>query len=63
MTEAMPFLQKYDITFLRPPLFTPGALALIIKTIRAAAGQREKPRPGGRLKCGAAASRAVRSKI
>ena len=21
MTEAMPFLQKYDITFLRPPLF------------------------------------------
>ena len=21
MTEAMPFLQKYDITFLRPPPF------------------------------------------
>ena len=21
MTEAMPFLQKYDITFLRPPAF------------------------------------------
>ena len=29
MTEAMPFLQKYDITFLRPPtvmanVFIPG---------------------------------------
>ena len=24
MTEAMPFLQKYDITFLRPPLFRAG---------------------------------------
>lgn len=24
MTEAMPFLQKYDITFLRPPPITPG---------------------------------------
>ena len=23
MTEAMPFLQKYDITFLRPPTITP----------------------------------------
>ena len=22
MTEAMPFLQKYDITFLRPPTIT-----------------------------------------
>ena len=24
MTKAMPFLQKYDITFLRPPLFSEG---------------------------------------
>ena len=24
MTEAMPFLQKYDITFLRPPTITAG---------------------------------------
>lgn len=26
MTEAMPFLQKYDITFLRPPTIPPGQL-------------------------------------
>ena len=25
MTEAMPFLQKYDITFLRPPTIDTGA--------------------------------------
>lgn len=25
MTEAMPFLQKYDITFLRPPTIRGGA--------------------------------------
>lgn len=24
MTEAMPFLQKYDITFLRPPTIAAG---------------------------------------
>ena len=24
MTEAMPFLQKYDITFLRPPTICEG---------------------------------------
>ena len=24
MTEAMPFLQKYDITFLRPPTISRG---------------------------------------
>ena len=24
MTKAMPFLRKYDITFLRPPPFRPG---------------------------------------
>ena len=24
MTEAMPFLQKYDITFLRPPTIEPA---------------------------------------
>lgn len=27
MTEAMPFLQKYDITFLRPPPITPDVFA------------------------------------
>ncbi len=26
MTEAMPFLQKYDITFLRPPTIWRGRL-------------------------------------
>ena len=26
MTEAMPFLQKYDITFLRPPAIPAGIL-------------------------------------
>ena len=26
MTEAMPFLQKYDITFLRPPTIRGRAL-------------------------------------
>lgn len=25
MTEAMPFLQKYDITFLRPPTIYAGS--------------------------------------
>lgn len=29
MTEAMPFLQKYDITFLRPPTITGRALLSI----------------------------------
>ena len=28
MTEAMPFLQKYDITFLRPPTIGAGAFAI-----------------------------------
>ena len=28
MTEAMPFLQKYDITFLRPPTIGPGEFFL-----------------------------------
>ena len=27
MTEAMPFLQKYDITFLRPPTIWQGICA------------------------------------
>ena len=26
MTEAMPFLQKYDITFLRPPTISRGVV-------------------------------------
>ena len=30
MTEAMPFLQKYDITFLRPPTIPAGMCFLII---------------------------------
>jgi len=29
MTEAMPFLQKYDITFLRPPTIWPGAFCFL----------------------------------
>ncbi len=29
MTEAMPFLQKYDITFLRPPTIRPGLSACV----------------------------------
>ena len=28
MTEAMPFLQKYDITFLRPPTIKQGPLKI-----------------------------------
>ena len=28
MTEAMPFLQKYDITFLRPPAIPQGVFLL-----------------------------------
>ena len=28
MTEAMPFLQKYDITFLRPPTITASGVFL-----------------------------------
>ena len=28
MTEAMPFLQKYDITFLRPPTIWSGFFVL-----------------------------------
>ena len=37
MTEAMPFLQKYDITFLRPPTIMPGghffALSLLFSPV------------------------------
>ncbi len=33
MTEAMPFLQKYDITFLRPPAIRPGFFACRNKKI------------------------------
>lgn len=29
MTEAMPFLQKYDITFLRPPTITAGIFLVV----------------------------------
>ena len=29
MTEATPFLQKYDITFLRPPSILPGQFLII----------------------------------
>ena len=31
MTEAMPFLQKYDITFLRPPTSFRGIFAMYTK--------------------------------
>ena len=33
MTEAMPFLQKYDITFLRPPTIR-GGLFITLMTFR-----------------------------
>ena len=29
MTEAMPFLQKYDITFLRPPTIWGGLFIVV----------------------------------
>ena len=29
MTEAMPFLQKFDITFLRPPTISPGLFFIL----------------------------------
>ena len=29
MTEAMPFLQNYDITFLRPPPIARGAFGVV----------------------------------
>lgn len=31
MTEAMPFLQKYDITFLRPPTIWRGFVFYTVK--------------------------------
>ena len=31
MTEAMPFLQKYDITFLRPPPIPWGCFCVVKK--------------------------------
>ena len=34
MTEAMPFLQKYDITFLRPPTIRGTAYA--VRVLRSA---------------------------
>ena len=33
MTEAMPFLQKYDITFLRPPTIYRRSFFYLQKTI------------------------------
>ena len=38
MTEAMPFLQKYDITFLRPPSIAEGILLLLLAFAWGAAG-------------------------
>lgn len=32
MTEAMPFLQKYDITFLRPPTILSRVFPVIMRT-------------------------------
>lgn len=32
MTEATPFLQKYDITFLRPPPIPSGDFFCIVRT-------------------------------
>ena len=34
MTEAMPFLQKYDITFLRPPTILQGAFFVVLRCCR-----------------------------
>ncbi len=34
MTEAMPFLQKYDITFLRPPPITDGGFIIGLLSVR-----------------------------
>ena len=34
MTEAMPFLQKYDITFLRPPTISRGEFQIRAVTLR-----------------------------
>ena len=36
MTEAMPFLQKCDITFLRPPPILPGGFVILNLKCRAA---------------------------
>ena len=41
MTEAMPFLQKYDITFLRPPTIPPGGFLVPCR-----AGRSCGPAPG-----------------
>ena len=35
MTEAMPFLQKCDITFLRPPQIGRGVFAVFAQAARA----------------------------
>ena len=32
MTEAMPFLQKYDITFLRPPTIRRGGFFVSLRS-------------------------------
>lgn len=32
MTKAMPFLQKYDITFLRPPTIAGGGFPFILSS-------------------------------
>ena len=41
MTEAMPFLQKYDITFLRPPTIPAGVFSFRLRADAA------NPVPGG----------------
>ena len=44
MTEAMPFLQKYDITFLRPPTISAGVLLFVsqqLKTPGSTGGKRK----------------------
>lgn len=38
MTEAMPFLQKYDITFLRPPTVSDRAFVVFANEAGQAAG-------------------------
>lgn len=41
MTEAMPFLRKCDITFLRPPPFRPGGFCCADNDLRTKIQQSE----------------------
>ena len=45
MTEAMPFLQKYDIPFLRPPTIARGCFAVLVYLALCPKGREPKPLP------------------